>query len=136
MRRKQHHSETAYNIRLQKNKQEKENSEKANRLFGEYDKISSYPLALLSDRIASYMPKDIRLVSMVFFPENRSNAGAGTRSNNANLIIVKGKAEITGTVLLFAQYLQEDKLISKVDIININNLKDNGSYDFELHIIL
>jgi len=73
---------------------------------------------------------------MVFFPENRSNAGAGTRSNNANLIIVKGKAEITGTVLLFAQYLQEDKLISKVDIININNLKDNGSYDFELHIIL
>lgn len=129
-------SETAYNIRLQKNKLERESSEKANRLFGEYDKISSYPLALLSDRIASYMPRDIRLVSMVFFPENRSNAGTGTTSNNANLIVVKGKAEITGTVLLFAQYLQEEKLISKVDIININNLKDNGSYDFELHIIL
>lgn len=129
-------SETAYNIRLQKNKQERENNEKANRLFGEYDKIRSYPLALLSDRIASYMPKDIRLVSMVFFPEDRSNAGARTASKNANLIIVKGKAEIAGTVLLFAQYLQEDKLFSKVDIININNLKDNGSYDFELHIIL
>lgn len=129
-------SETAYNIRLQKSKQERENTEKANRLFSEYDKIRSYPLALLSDRIASYMPRDIRLVSMVFFPENRSNAGARAVKNNANLIIVKGKAEIAGTVLLFAQYLQEDKLFSKVDIININNLKDNGSYDFELHIIL
>ncbi len=66
-------SETAYNTRLQKNKQETENSEKANRLFGgEYNKIQSYPLALFSDRIASYMPKDVRLSSMVFFPEKNT----------------------------------------------------------------
>lgn len=129
-------SETAYNIQLQKNKLETENSEKANRLFGEYHKIRAYPLALISDRIASYMPKDTRLTSMVFFPENKSTARGKNQGDTGNVIIVKGKAEIAGTVLLFAQYLQEDKLFSKVDIITINNLKDTGSYDFELQIIL
>lgn len=39
--------ETSYNIRLQKNKQETENSTKTNHLFREYDKIRSYPLALI-----------------------------------------------------------------------------------------
>lgn len=129
-------SETAYNIQLQKNKQEKENSEKANRLFGEYNKIQSYPLALISDRIASYMPKDARLTSMVFFPEKTSTARGKTGSDTNNVIIIKGKSEIAGTVLLFVQYLQEDKLFGKVDIININDLKDTGSYDFEIHIKL
>lgn len=129
-------SETAYNIQLQKNKQEKENSEKTNRLFSEYNKIQSYPLALFSDRIASYMPKDVRLSSMVFFPEKTPTAKGKTGSDTNNVIIIKGKSEIAGTVLLFAQYLQEDKLFNKVDIITINNLKDAGSYDFEIHIIL
>ena len=129
-------SEAAYNIQLQKNKQETENSEKTNRLFGEYNKIQSYPLALISDRIASYIPKDIRLTSMVFFPEKISTARGKNESSPSNVIIVKGKSEIAGTVLLFTQYLQEDKLFNKVDIITINNLKDNGSYDFEIHIIL
>jgi hypothetical protein len=128
--------ETAYNIRLQRNKLETENTEKANRLFGEYNKIELYPLALISDRIASYIPKDVRLTSMVFFPEDKSNVRGKNEGDKKNVIIVKGKAEIAGTVLLFAQYLQEDKLFNKVDIININNLKDTGSYDFELHIIL
>lgn len=129
-------SETAYNIQLQKNKQEKENSEKTNRLFSEYNKIQSYALALFSDRIASYMPKDVRLTSMVFFPEKTPTAKGKTGSDTNNVIIIKGKSEIAGTVLLFAQYLQEDKLFNKVDIININNLKDAGSYDFEIHIKL
>ncbi|RNC63879.1 hypothetical protein [Proteiniphilum sp. X52] len=129
-------SETTYNIRLQKNKIETENREKTNRLFSEYNKIQSYPLALISDRIASYMPKDIRLSSMVFFPEKTPAARGKTGSNTTNVIVIRGKAGIAGTVLLFAQYLQEDKLFSKVDIININNLKDTGSYDFEIDIIL
>ncbi|MDR1501459.1 MAG: hypothetical protein LBT43_03270 [Prevotella sp.] len=129
-------SETAYNIRLQKNKIETENIEKANSLFGKYNKIQAYPLALISDRIASYMPKDVRLTSMEFFPENKPNARGKDGSGTGSVIIVKGKAEIAGTVLLFAQYLQEDRLFSKVEIININNLKDTGSYDFEIHIIL
>lgn len=118
-------SESTYTIHLQRNNQEVENSEKANRLFGQYNKIPSYPLALLSDRIASYMPKDTRLTSMVFFPEKTPDA-----------IIVKGKSGVAGTALLFAQYLQEDKLFGKVDVININNLKDSDSYDFELRITL
>lgn len=129
-------SETTYNIQLQKTKFEKENSEKANRLFGEYNKIKSYPLALISDRIASFMPKDVRLTTMIFFPENKTNLKGKDESDTGNIIIVKGKAEIAGTVLLFAQYLEEEKLFSKVDIININNLKESGSYDFELHITL
>jgi len=73
---------------------------------------------------------------MIFFPENKTNLKGKDESDTGNIIIVKGKAEIAGTVLLFAQYLEEEKLFSKVDIININNLKDTGSYDFELHITL
>lgn len=128
--------ETAYNLQFQKNKQETENSEKTNRLFEEYDNIHTYPLALISDRIASYLPKDVRLTSMVFFPETMSAARGKTENNTMNVIIIKGKSGIAGTVLLFAQYMQEDKLFSKVDIITINNLKDNESYDFEIHIKL
>lgn len=136
IREKYEFRETAYNIQLQKNKQDIENREKASRLFGEYNKIQSYPLALISDRIASYIPRDVWLTSMVFFPENRSRASGQVENDSRSVIIVKGKAEIAGTVLLFAQYLQEDKLFSKIDILNINNLKDGGLYDFEIHIIL
>lgn len=128
---------TVYNIQLHKNKQETESNEKANRLFNEYNKIQSYPLALISDRIASYIPTDIRLVTMVFFPEKTSTSREKTESRPNNVIIVKGKAEIAGTILLFVQRLEEDKLFGKVDIFNINyNLKDSDSYDFEIHIKL
>lgn len=127
-------SETAYNMQLQKNKVETENSKKTNRLFGEYNKIGVYPLALMADRIAAYLPKDIRLTSMVFFPEKSPGVRGKNRDDNANVIIIKGKADVAGTVLLLAQHLQEDKLFGKVDIININNLKDAGSYEFEIHI--
>lgn len=116
-------SKDAYNIQLKMNKQETENREKASRLFSNYEKIHTYPLALLSDRIASYLPKNVLLTSMFFFPDK-----------TPDVIIVKGKAEVAGTALLFAQYLQKDKLFGKVDVININNLKDSDSYDFELHI--
>lgn len=129
-------SETNYNIRLEKNKQEAENSEKTNRLFSEYNKIKTYPLALISDRIATYMPKDILMTSMMYMPEKTSVSRGKTEGNTKNVFVIKGKAGIAGTVLLLAQYLQEDKLFSKIDIININNLKDTGSYDFEIHIIL
>lgn len=129
-------SETAYNIQLQKNKQETENSEKAGRLFDEYNKIPAYPLALISDRIASYVPRNLLLTSMVFFPEKTSVARSKAVNEAGNVIVIKGRSEIAGTVLLFTQYLQEDKLFKKVDVVNIDNLKDNESYDFEVRILL
>lgn len=129
-------SETTYNIQLQKSKLAREDSEKADRLVGEYNLVQSYPLALISDRIASYVPKDARLTLMFFFPESKPDRRGKYANSIQRVIIIKGKTEVAGTVLLFARYLQEDKLFSKIDIININNLKDTGSYDFELHVIL
>lgn len=129
-------SETAYHIELQRNKQEAENSEKANRLFSAYNNTGEYSLALMSDRIACYIPADMRLTSMVFFPDDRAAARGNRVNDKGNVIIVKGKSSMAGTVLLFAQHLQEDNLFGKVDIITINNLKESSSYDFELQIIL
>lgn len=128
--------DTSYNIQLQNSKLKSENVKNANRFFGEFNKMPTYSLALVSDRIASYVPKNMQLSMLHVFPEKKSQSINKNEEDFHNIIIVKGKAEIAGTVLLFAQYLEEDKLFNKVDIININNQKDSNLFDFELHIIL
>lgn len=129
-------SEAAYTVQLQKMKRETQDSEKTHRLFDEYNKIPYYPLAVLSDRIASYMPKDVRLTSMVFFPETRSNIREKNMDHSRDIVVLKGNAGIAGTVLLFTHYLQEDKLFNKVGIINITNLEGTDLYNFELEVEL
>lgn len=93
-------------------------------------------MALISDRIASYVPKNLLLTSMVFLPEKASAARSRAVNESDNMIVIKGKSGISGTVLLFTQYLQEDKLFKKVEVVNIDNLKDNELYDFEIRILL
>lgn len=111
-----------------------------NRLQTIYEKTSGVSFALIADRIASYVPSNLQLNSLIICPNTTQSYVSGKTKNGLeikeNLIIITGNVETPGSVSLFSELLAEDKLFQKVEIVSLNKQKKSYFFDFELHIII
>lgn len=132
--------QTELNMKQRNDKTFRENQKKQNRLQTEYQKIPDCSFALIADRIASYVPTSVQLNLLSVFPLESARSLAGSREKGLKLktgsIIVKGEVEIPGSVTLFTQFLGNDNLFSKVEILSLSKQKDSSLFNFELQITL
>lgn len=112
--------------------------QKKNLLIAGYNLIPNQSFALLSDRIASYIPANMYLTLIDLFP-----VGKKTNSRNKkelplefHIIRIKGVVETPGSVTLLSQLLEADKLFDNVKVIQLNRIKNKNLFEFELEIIL
>ncbi len=129
-------SELAMKQRTDKIQQE--NQKKQGRIQAEYQKIPNQSFALIADRIASYVPTNVRLHSLSIAPLNENGLVSRTKESKFRYgtILVKGQVEIPGSITLFSQFLSSDKMFSKVEILNLARQKDSSLYSFDILITL
>lgn len=132
--------QTELNMKQRTDKIYQENQKKQGRIQAEYQKIPDCSFALIADRIASYVPTNVRLNLLSIFPLENNGAGMANRTKGLKLstktVVVKGEVEIPGSITLFAQFLSSDKLFSKVEILSLVRQKDSPIFNFELSITL
>jgi hypothetical protein len=131
--------QTELNIKQRNNKTKLENQQKLGRIAEEYNKIPDCSFALIADRIASYVPANVRLNLLSIFPVE-SGSSSMVRNKGlkikAGMIVIRGDVDLPGSVTLFTQFLSADKLFSKVDIVTLSRKKDSSMFEFELHVTL
>lgn len=127
-------------LNQRKNKQQQNNQKKQGRIQSQYQSIPNRSLALIADRIASYVPPKLILNSLILSPLEGIDKNFVSRNKeykyNKNLISIKGETEIPGEVSLFTQYLDKDQLFSGVKIHSLTREKDSFLFTFELNVEL
>ncbi len=122
------------------NKQKQDDKKKQGRIQSQYESIPNHTFALIADRIASYVPPQVILNSLILSP--LEGTGNNTVLKNKKLmfnnytILIKGETEIPGSVSLFTQYLERDLLFSSVKILSFVKDNDSSWFTFELNIEL
>lgn len=120
------------------NKAKSSNNQKENQLTAIYNQIPHKSFALLADRMASYIPNNLILTSMVISPlvKNGNSKSKNEIQIDYQLIRLKGSVETPGSVTLLTQLLEADALFSKVKVTSLYRKKDTDNFDFELEITL
>ena len=103
-----------------------------NKISAEYAKIPNLSYALISDRIASYVPDNVRLSQMVLFPIGKNSPREKGVNIDPRSVKIKGEVDIPGNVTLFSQFLSADNLFSSVEIVSLSRREGSSIYDFEL----
>ncbi len=131
--------QTELNMKQRNDKARQENQKKEGRIQAEYQKIPDCSFALIADRVASYVPINVRLNLLSVFPLE-SGSSIINRQKGLKLktgtVVVKGEVEIPGSITLFSQLLSSDKMFSKVEILSLARQKDSSMFSFELLINL
>jgi len=104
------------------------------RVSGEYAKIPIYSYALIADKIASYVPDNVRLGQLTIFPIGKNSPRNKGININPKSVIIKGDVDIPGSITLFTQFLSADNLFSKVDIVSLSRKEGATIFEFELLI--
>lgn len=139
------HYMTEYQIKQSKihkesktNKDQSLHHQKINQLTTTYNQIPNKSFALLSDRIASYIPSNLYLSSMIISPliKNGTIKSKNEIQINYQIINLKGYVETPGSVTLLTQLLEGDILFSKVKVISLYRAKEENHFEFELEITL
>lgn len=124
----------------QKNKQQQNDRKKQDRILLLYQSTTNQSIALIADRIASYVPKQMVLNSLTIFPLEGAKYNSVSQNKSFNfkksLIQINGETEISGSISLFTQFLENDYLFSKVKICSLAKDKDSPSFNFELDVEL
>ena len=107
-----------------------------NRISGEYAKIPTHYYALIADRIASYVPDNVRLGQLTLFPIGKNSPRNRGIIIESKSIIVKGDVDIPGSITLFTQLLSADNMFSKVDIASLSRKEGATIFEFELLITI
>jgi hypothetical protein len=131
--------QTELQIRERTNKAQKETQERQGRIGAEYRKIPKVSFALLSDRIASYLPEGVRLSNLTVFPPISSGSLINRNKEvniSFNVVRLQGETTIPGSVTLLTQFLDSDELFSGVEIVSLQRQKESSLFRFELLIKL
>lgn len=127
-------------LNQRKNKQQQDDQKKQGRIQSQYQSIPNRSLALIADRIASYIPPQIVLNSLILSPLEGMGKNFVSRNKemkfNNNSISIKGETEIPGGASLLTQYLGSDHLFSSVKIHSLIREKDSALFTFELNVEL
>lgn len=127
-------------LNQRKNKQQQDNQKKQGRIQSQYQSIPNRSLALIADRIASYIPPHIVLNSLILSPLEGMEKNFVSRNKELkfkhNFISIKGETEIPGGVSLLTQYIDSDHLFSRVKIHSLAREKDSFLFTFELNVEL
>lgn len=112
--------------------------QKRNSLITRYNQIPNRSIALLADRIASYIPANLFLFSMNVFPviKNTNSRDKKELSIEDHTIRLKGVVETPGSITLLSQLLEADTLFTKVKIVRMERRKDSDMFGFEMEITL
>lgn len=132
--------QTQLNAKRKNEKQLLENKQKIGRMEKHYQNFYSGSLALIADRIASYVPTNVslNLCSIFPLPKNEEFVLGNKQEDKTpkNIVLVKGEVQTPGSVTLFTELLGADKMFSKVEMLSLERLKDQDYYSFELQITL
>lgn len=127
-------------LNQRKNRQQKDDQKKQGRIQAQYQSIPDRSLALIADRIASYIPPMILLNSLVVSPLEGTGSNLVSRNKelkfNHNFISIKGETEVPGGVSLLTQCLDSDHLFSSVKIQSLVKENDSSLFTFELNVEL
>lgn len=126
-------------LRNNKNQSDAPNGKKKSQVVASYEQIpQQQSVALLADRIASYLPNNVFLTSMTLFPPIKNvNVKPGKMIQiEYEKIRLKGAVDIPGSVTLLAQFIEADNLLGKVKVVSLNKQKNSDFFDFELEIKL
>lgn len=127
---------------IQQNKRESRASsaeeQKKNQLLAGYTQIPDQSFALLADRIASYVPVGMFLTAMDIFPLSRKTNPANKKvlPLDFHVIRIKGTVEVPGSITLLSQLLEADSLFEKVKVVQLERIKNEDVFEFELEITL
>lgn len=131
-------SELYFNQR--NNKQQQDTQKKQAHILSLYQSLPNRSIALIADRIASYVPQKLVLNSLLFFPLEGTEYNSVQQNKKIkfkeNFILIEGETEIPGGVSLFTQFLEKDQLFSNVKIVSLVKDKDSSIFTFELNIEL
>lgn len=120
------------------NTEQQAHSKKEGNILSRYRSVPAFPVALMADRIASYVPPQLTLHSLRLFPLEHAESAFSLRSKEQGdvekKIRVKGETPIPGCVSLFTQYLESDKLFSCVRINSLAKKGDSSGFVFELEV--
>ncbi len=127
-------------LNQRQSKQQQDDQKKQGRIQFQYQSIPNRSLALIADRIASYIPSQIVLNSLTLSPLEGMGKNFISQNKemkfNYNSISIKGETEIPGGVSLLTQYLDGDHLFSNVKIKTLIKEKDSSRFTFELNVEL
>lgn len=127
-------------IKQRNNKLQQDNQRKQGRIQSLYQSIPERSLALIADRIASYVPPTITLSSLIFSPLEGIESNLALRNKElkfkSKTVLLKGDVEIPGSVTLFTQFLSNDLLFSDVKMQSLIREKDSSHFTFELKVEL
>ncbi|MDR0894159.1 MAG: hypothetical protein LBN06_02480 [Prevotellaceae bacterium] len=129
--------QTELSARQRNDKLQKESREKQGRISNEYRKVPSVSFALLSDRIASYVPEEVRLNRLSLFPATSSGSLIGRDKEvklSFGIIHLTGETTIPGSATLFSRFLSNDPLFDSVKVVSLERQKDSPLFQFELHL--
>jgi hypothetical protein len=129
--------QTELSAKQRNDRAQKELREKQGRIGGEYRKVPDVSFALLSDRIASYLPEEMRLSRLSLFPAVDTGNLIGRDKEvklSFGIIRIVGETTIPGSVTLFSRFLGSDPLFAGVEVTALERRKDSSVYQFELHL--
>lgn len=128
---------------IQQNKRESrmnsvKEQQKKNQLIASYNQIPNRSIALLADRIASYIPVNMYLTLLDIFPGGKEINSRDKKELplGYHLIRLKGVVETPGSVTLLSQFLEADNLFKKVKVNQLDRIKNKNLFEFELVITL
>jgi hypothetical protein len=129
--------QTEFSAKQRNDRRQKEMLEKQGRIGSEYRKIPNVSFALLSDRIASYLPEGVRLNRLSLFPAASGGNIVGREKEvklSFDTIHLIGETAIPGSVTLFSYFLSSDRLFDGVEVVSLERQKESSLFQFELHI--
>ncbi len=91
------------------------------RLFADYRAIQDVNMSVLADDIASILPDDIRLTSLVF---------------NNMLVEICGDAFLSETIMSFVDSLRDKVECDAVNVISLEKDRKEDMLRFEIHVML
>lgn len=104
------------------------------KLYNEYLRIPSIDIVVASDKIASCIPKCVRLETMVFNePKTRKRYSV---PDNQSVLMLSGFSVTAEDIMGFIDILKNELNFSKVNIIKLENNIKKGLFQFELELIL
>ena len=131
IRKEYEQNQIALSTKQRQNKIEAQKAEN-NKISAEYAKIPNLSYALISDKIASYVPDNVRLSRIDLFPIGKNSPREKGINIDSRSIKIKGEVDIPGNVTLFSQFLSADNLFTSVEIISLSRRDGSSIYDFEL----
>lgn len=112
--------------------------QKRSQLFMDFNQIPNRSFALLSDRIASYIPPNMYLTDMQIAPLSKRSSIKNKKLLDIEyeIIQLKGIVDTPGAVTLLSQLLEADKLFEKVKVVQLGRKKNSDFFEFELEITI